>query len=53
MKTLILTLLISIGSFAQTYFSAGVDFKNDIVGSKPTNNNPAFDGIFRFGYGII
>jgi hypothetical protein len=49
MKTLILTLLISIGSFAQPYFSVGVDFKNAIVGSDPTNNKPAFDGIFRFG----
>ena len=49
MKTLILTLLISIGSFSQTYFSVGVDFKNAIVGSEPTNNKPAFDGVFRFG----
>jgi hypothetical protein len=49
MKTLILMLLISIGSFAQTYFSLGVDFKNAIIGSYPTNNKPAFDGIFRFG----
>jgi hypothetical protein len=49
MKTLILTLLISIGSFAQTYVSVGVDLKNAIIGSEPTNNNPAFDGIFRFG----
>jgi len=49
MKTLILTLLISIVSSAQPYFSVGVDFKNAIVGIDPTNNNPAFDGIFRFG----
>jgi len=49
MKTLLLTLLISTASFAQPYFSVGVDCKNAIVGSEPTNNKPAFDGIFRFG----
>jgi len=50
MKTLILTiLLMSTICYSQTYLSVGADIRNGILGSEPTNNKPAFDGIFRFG----
>lgn len=49
MKTLII-LFISVSCFSQNiYLSVGADVKNGILGSKPTNNKPAFDGIYRFG----
>lgn len=49
MKTLII-LLISVGCYSQNiYISVGTDARNSIVGSNPTNNKPAFDGIYRFG----
>ena len=49
MKALII-LLISVGCYSQNiYISVGADVKNGIVGSNPTNNKPAFDGIYRFG----
>ena len=48
MKTLIL-ILISGMCYSQTYLSVGADIRNGILGSEPTNNKPAFDGIFRFG----
>lgn len=48
MKTLILILITSI-SYSQTYLSIGADIRNGIVGSEPTDNKPAFDGIYRFG----
>jgi len=49
MKTLLLTLLISIGSFAQTYLSANIDFRNATFGSEPTNFKPALDAVYKFG----
>ena len=50
MKKLLLTILLASKiSYSQTYFSAGFDFRNAVVGSDPTNNKPAFDGLFRFG----
>lgn len=36
--------------YSQPYISAGVDIRNAILGSEPTNFKPAFDGIFRFGF---
>ena len=48
MKTLIL-ILISGMCYSQTYLSVVADIRNGILGSEPTNNKPAFDGIFRFG----
>jgi len=47
MKYLLL-LLCSIG-FAQPYLSVGIDGRNAIIGSDPTNNNPEIDALFRFG----
>lgn len=50
MKKIIITILLtSTICYSQTYISVGADIKNAIVGSKPTNNTPSFNGIFRFG----
>ena len=50
MKKLISIILLTSGiCSAQTYLSVGADIRNGIIGSEPTNNKPAFDGIFRFG----
>lgn len=42
-------LLLSTSIYSQVYVSAGIDVRNAVIGSDPTNNKPAFDGIFQFG----
>ena len=50
MKKLILLLLIANASQSQNlYFSAGIDVRNAIAGSKPTNNKSELDLNFKFG----
>jgi hypothetical protein len=48
MKTLILALLLSVSTYAQHQFSVGIDVKNAIVGSEPTNNESAADWTLQY-----
>lgn len=51
MKKLIFILLFSAATQAQSIqFSAGIDVRNAIEGSKPTNFNPEADVTFNLGY---
>ena len=50
MKKLLILLLFTTASYSQNvYVSAGIDVRNAIVGSSPTQNKPALDYIVRFG----
>lgn len=49
-KTCVVVFLISLSGFSQNiYFAAGTDFRNAIVGSKATKNNPELDLNLKFG----
>lgn len=46
----ILVILITLNIHSQNvYFSTGIDVKNALIGSKPTNNNSALDVTIQFG----
>jgi hypothetical protein len=47
MKKLIILLLLATSTQAQIYVSTGIDVRNAIVGSKPTDNKPALDLLFK------
>ena len=50
MKKLILLLLIAnLAQSQNLYFSTGIDLRNAVVGSKPTNNKSELDLNFKFG----
>lgn len=50
MKNYLLILFICVSANSQNvYFSSGIDLKNAIMGSKPTNNKPKIDFILQFG----
>jgi hypothetical protein len=47
MKKLIILLLLATSAQSQIYVSTGIDVRNAIVGSKPTDNKPALDLLFK------
>jgi hypothetical protein len=47
MKKLIIILLFSVYAQGQVSISSGIDIKNAVTGTKPTNNNPAIDLILK------
>ena len=48
MKKLILILLLSASTYAQQQLSVGIDVRNAIVGSEPTQNESATDWTFQY-----
>lgn len=51
MKKLTLILIFtSAFCYSQAFLKIGADIKNGIVGSKPTNDKPAFNGVYKIGF---
>ena len=48
--TIILGILFFNLSFSQAFIKIGSDVKNGIVGSQPTNDKPAFNGMYKIGF---
>jgi hypothetical protein len=49
-KLLFILIFSSISTNSQNiYISGGIDVRNAILGSNPTNNKPAIDAIIQFG----
>jgi hypothetical protein len=51
MKKLTLILFFaSVFTNAQAFLKIGVDIRNSVIGSKPTNDKPAFNGMYKIGF---
>jgi len=50
MKKIILTLLVTSLSYSQGFVKLGADVRNGIIGSKPTDEKPAFNGLYKIGF---
>jgi len=48
MKKLLLLLICNVGFAQHVYFSTGVDLRNGIIGSKPTDNKPELNYSLEF-----
>jgi hypothetical protein len=48
--TIILGILFFNLTFSQAFLKIGADVKNGIVGSQPTNDKPAFNGLYKIGF---
>jgi hypothetical protein len=50
MKKIILTLLVTSLTYSQGFVKIGADVRNGIIGSKPTDDKPAFNGLYKIGF---